>query len=79
MFGRLLTQFVSTVPDDFVARLPRHLREKCHVNSRVVGKPTRASAQFFVFELHEMTLARALTMFPVGGPACRAVSSICLD
>ena len=61
----MLAQFVSVIPDDMVARLPVELQEKCHVSSRVLSTVTRSSAQFYIFELHEMTLQASLAMFPV--------------
>jgi hypothetical protein len=66
---RFVTHFVAAPSDAIVDALSAELREiGRHVN-KVTGKLEQRPAQFYVVEMHEMTVKAALLRFPV---SCRA-------
>ena len=71
-----LTSFFGAVPDAIFDALPRELQDAGTKRYRD-GSTERLRAQFYVVQLHEMTLDAALSLLPVGAavgvtPACTA-------
>ncbi len=60
-----MTQFIDRPPDVVLHELTSDLRELGSRVNPVTGRAQALKAQFYVVELHDMTLKAALGKFPV--------------
>ena len=63
--NRFVTEFVDLPPDAVFDELSPDLKELGSRKNLVTGRVQRLKAQFYVVELHDMTLEAALKRFPV--------------
>ncbi len=63
--NRFITQFIDLPPDAVFDELSPVLKEAGSRMNKVTGLMQRLKAQFYVVELHDMTLEAALDRFPV--------------
>jgi hypothetical protein len=68
--NRFVTQFVDLPPDAVFDELSPELKEVGSRVNLVTGRVQRLKAQFYVVELHDMTLETALKQFPVSARSC---------
>ncbi len=63
--NRFVTQFLDLPPDAVLDELTPDLKELGSRENLRTGRRERLKAQFYVVELHDMTLEAALKRFPV--------------
>ncbi len=68
--NRFVTHFIDLPPDAVFDALSSDLKEVGSRMNLVTGRAQRLRAQFYVVELHDMTLEAALKRFPVRIAAC---------
>ncbi len=76
--NRFVTEFVDLPPDAVFDELSPDLKEVGSRVNLVTGRAHRLRAQFYVVELHDMTLEAALKRFPVSAQSSYPAPYSCL-
>jgi hypothetical protein len=76
--NRFVTEFVDLPPDAVFDELSPDLKEVGSRLNKVTGLMQRLKAQFYVVELHDMTLEAALERFPVSAQSSYPTPYACL-
>jgi hypothetical protein len=76
--NRFVTHFIDLPPDAVFDVLSPDLKELGSRMNLVTGRSQRLKAQFYVVELHDMTLEAALKRFPVSARSCYPAPYACL-
>ncbi len=77
--NRFVTEFVDLPPDAVFDELSPDLKELGSRKNLVTGRVQRLKAQFYVVELHDMTLETALQRFPVSKRSYYPTTYACLS